>query len=261
MTDLLVSCSHEDKAQPYVEALRRVGVPAEWIRLVTPARVRPEDAAALAAGAAGLLLCGGPDLEPHHYGEEPHPHANLGLMPERDAVELALLAGAREAKTPTFGVCRGLQMTNAFLGGTLWQDLKLMWPNAVLHDLSFPRDALIHPVEVSPGSGELGEILGGAEEGQACGSTLVNSRHHQAIKELAPGLAAVAVAPDGIVEAIAGTAPGWWLWGVQWHPENLIELAPHRRLFERFREQVEERALQLAARRNATQAAAEPALR
>lgn len=261
MTDLLVSCSNEDKAQPYVEALRGVGVPADWIRLVTPAPVRPEDAAALAAGAAGLLLCGGPDLEPHHYGEEPHPHANLGLMPERDAVELALLAGAREAKTPTFGVCRGLQMTNAFLGGTLWQDLKLMWPNAVLHDLSFPRDALIHPVAVSPGAGELGEILGGDEDSGLSGTTLVNSRHHQAIKQLAPGLTAVAVAPDGIVEAIAGTDPGWWLWGVQWHPENLVDLAPQRRLFERFRDQVEERALQLAERAHAERGAAEPALR
>jgi putative glutamine amidotransferase len=246
--DLLVSCSNEERGQPYLEALRAVGVAAERLQLVTPARLRPADAAALAAGAAGVLLCGGPDLEPHHYGETPHPHANLALMPERDAVELELLAGARAARTPLLGVCRGLQMTNAFLGGTLWQDLGLMWPNAVLHNLSFPRDALIHGIEVTPGRSGLRELLGREP-------SLVNSRHHQAIKELAPGLEAVAVAPDGIVEAIAGCDPEWWLWGVQWHPENLVSLPAQRELFARFHEQTEARARQLEERRQ------EPVLR
>ena len=252
--EVLVSCSFEERATPYVEALKLVGVPAEAIRIVSPDRVTPEQAAPLAAGAAGLLLCGGPDLEPHHYGETTHPHANVETMPGRDAVELELLAGAREARTPLFGVCRGLQMVNAYLGGTLWQDLKLMWPNAVLHDLSFPRDALIHPVEVTvdPAAGgqaaELGEVLSSEP-------SLVNSRHHQAIKDLAPGLVAVAAAPDGIVEAVAGADPDWWLWAVQWHPENLVRLASQRRLFERFREQVQARAS-----RQAGVGAGEPAL-
>jgi len=247
---LLVSCSREDRAQPYLEALALVGVAGEDIQLVTPDRVAPGDAAALAAQAAGLLLCGGPDLEPRHYGEEAHPHANLSLMPERDAVELELLAGARAARTPTFGVCRGLQMTNAFLGGTLWQDLKLMWPNAVLHDLSFPRDALIHEVKVvAAETSELGDLLSRER-------SLVNSRHHQAINRLAPELEAVAVAPDGIVEAVAGKDPGWWLWGVQWHPENLVSLASQRALLERFRDRVRARVAN-----GATSATAEPALR
>jgi putative glutamine amidotransferase len=232
---ILVSCSREDRAQPYLEALRSIDVPAEDVLLVTPDRVRPREAAALAAEASGLLLCGGPDLEPHHYGEEPHAHANLSLLPERDAVELALLAGARAAKTPCFGVCRGLQVTNAFLGGTLWQDLKLMWPNAVLHDLSFPRDALIHPVQPLSRDTELGELLSREP-------SLVNSRHHQAIKQLAPELTAVAVAPDGIVEAVTGADPEWWLWAVQWHPENLVTMASQRALLERFRDAVADRA-------------------
>jgi putative glutamine amidotransferase len=263
--ELLVSCSLEERALPYVEALKAVGVAGDAIRIVSPDRVAPQDAAALAAGAAGLLLCGGPDLEPHHYGETPHPHANLGLMPERDAVELELLAGAREARTPLFGVCRGLQMANAFLGGTLWQDLRLMWPNAVLHDLSFPRDALIHPVQVTVDAAAGGQA---AELGAVLTSepSLVNSRHHQAIKALAPGLEAVAAAPDGIVEAVAGVDPEWWLWAVQWHPENLVSLASQRRLFERFREQVQAHAARQssdgehAARRDAV-GAGEPALR
>jgi putative glutamine amidotransferase len=254
--ELLVSCSFEERARPYVEALAAVGVEGSAVRIVSPDRVSPADAAALAAGAAGLLLCGGPDLEPHHYGETTHPHANVETMPGRDALELELLAGAREARTPLFGVCRGLQMANAFLGGTLWQDLKLMWPNAVLHDLSFPRDALIHPVQVAaaPGlggqAGELGRVLSGEP-------SLVNSRHHQAIKTLAADLEAVAVAPDGIVEAVAGRDPAWWLWAVQWHPENLVSLASQRQLFARFRGQVEGRAARLAS----GQAAGEPVLR
>jgi putative glutamine amidotransferase len=232
---IVVSASREDRAQPYLEALRLIGVPDEEVLLVTPERVAPQDAAPLAAGASGLLLCGGPDIEPQHYGEEPHPHANLSLMPERDAIELELLSGARAAHTPTFGVCRGLQVTNAFLGGTLWQDLKLMWPNAVLHDLSFPRDALIHPVETVASDTELGDLLSREP-------SLVNSRHHQAIKQLAPGLTAVAVAPDGIVEALTGSDPDWWLWAVQWHPENLVTLASQRALLERFRDQAKAHA-------------------
>jgi putative glutamine amidotransferase len=244
---IVVSASYEDRAQPYFEALRTIGVESDDILLVTPERVTAEEMPALAAGAGGLLLCGGPDLEPHHYGEEPHPHANLSLMPERDAVELALLAGARQARTPCFGVCRGLQMVNAFLGGTLWQDLKLMWPNAVLHDLSFPRDALIHPVHAVSRRSELGDLLSREP-------SLVNSRHHQAIKDLAPALEVVATAPDGIVEAVAGRDPDWWLWAVQWHPENLISMASQRILLERFRDQVRSRA-------EAAAGAPEPALR
>jgi putative glutamine amidotransferase len=262
---LLVSCTLEERALPYVEALKSVGVAGDAIRIVSPDRVAASDAAALAAGAAGLLLCGGPDLEPHHYGEAPHPHANLGLMPERDAVELELLAGARQARTPLFGVCRGLQMANAFLGGTLWQDLKLMWPNAVLHDLSFPRDALIHPVQVTvdAAGGEQAAELGAVLTSEP---SLVNSRHHQAIKALAPALEAVASAPDGIVEAVAGVDPEWWLWAVQWHPENLVSLASQRRLFERFQEQVQARTARQAsdqarAARTDTVGAGEPALR
>ncbi|HEV8630496.1 MAG TPA: gamma-glutamyl-gamma-aminobutyrate hydrolase family protein [Thermoanaerobaculia bacterium] len=232
---IVLSCSFEDRAQPYLEALRLMGVEGDDVLLVTPERVAAADAPALAAEAGGLLLCGGPDLEPHHYGEQPHPHANLSTMPARDAVELGLLAGAQEAKTPCFAVCRGLQVTNAFLGGTLWQDLKLMWPNAVLHDLSFPRDALIHPVQALSRESELGDLLSREP-------SLVNSRHHQAIKELAPALQAVAVAPDGIVEAVTGKDPDWWLWAVQWHPENLVTMAGQRVLLERFRDQVRARA-------------------
>jgi putative glutamine amidotransferase len=246
--ELLVSCTAAERAAPYLEALAAVGADLDAVRVLTPATTTPAEAGPLAAGAAGLLLCGGPDVEPHHYGEQPHPNANVESLPPRDALELALLAGAQEARTPLLGVCRGLQMVNVFLGGSLWQDLKLQWPNAVLHDLSFPRDALIHPVHVTGEGGELAEVLA-AEAG-----TPVNSRHHQAIKQIAADLAPVALAPDGIVEAVAGRDPRWWLWAVQWHPENLVSLPAQRALFARFREQAAARALVLDAGR-------QPALR
>jgi putative glutamine amidotransferase len=233
--ELLVSCSLAERATPYLEALAAVGIGGEAVRLVTPATVAAADAADLAAGAAGVLLCGGPDVEPHHYGETPRPDARLSLLPPRDAVELELLAGARAARTPLFAVCRGLQMVNVFLGGTLWQDLPSMAPSAVDHSIDEPRDLLAHAIQVTAG-GELAELL--AQEPP----TLVNSRHHQAVKELAPGLETVAVAPDGIVEALVGGDPGWWLWGVQWHPENLVRLPLQRLLFARFAAAVAARA-------------------
>jgi putative glutamine amidotransferase len=232
--EVLVSCSSAEKAAPYVEALERVGIPPELIRRVPADQVPAEQGEELAAGAAGLLLCGGPDLDPLFYREEPHPNANLTILPERDALEWQLLTGARRARTPVFGICRGLQLANAFLGGTLWQDLKLMWPGSLLHDLSYPRDALIHPLRVVAPESELGTILGRE-------LSLVNSRHHQAVKELAPALQAVAIAPDGIVEAASSSDPAWWLWGVQWHPENLISLAVQRELWDRFAAEIEAR--------------------
>jgi gamma-glutamyl-gamma-aminobutyrate hydrolase PuuD len=228
---VLISCSTEEKAGPYVEALVQVGIPREKIRLTAADRTPAGAGMELAAGAAGLLLCGGPDIDPRYFDEEPHPNANLTILPDRDALEWQLLTGAREARTPVFGVCRGLQVTNAFLGGTLWQDLPLMWPGSILHDLSYPRDALIHSLEVVAPESEMGQILGREP-------SLVNSRHHQAVKEMAPSLEVVARAPDGVVEAAVANGSGWWLWGVQWHPENLTALAVQRELLARFAAQV-----------------------
>ena len=102
-----------------------------------------------------------------------------------------------------------------------------MWPGSLLHDLSYPRDALIHRVRVTDKESLLGQILD--EQ-----SGLVNSRHHQAVKTLAPGLRSVAHAPDGLVEAFCSEDPAWWVWAVQWHPENLIELGSQRGIWRRF---------------------------
>lgn len=214
-----------DKAPAYVAALLGLGVGAERVRLLLPGQA--VDYAALAAGAAGLVLAGGDDVEPRRYGEEPIPEAAVETTPERDAMELALLAGAREARTPVWAICRGLQVVNVFQGGTLYQDLPLQRPSPIDHSVIEPQDALAHGVRVLEPEHRLGAILG-TESHQ------VNSRHHQGIKDLGAGLVPVASSPDGLVEAIALGEPDWWVRAVQWHPENLTALAPQLALWRDF---------------------------
>jgi putative glutamine amidotransferase len=237
---ILVASAPGEKPENYVRALARVGVAQEQIRVLMPAEVAPGELRPLAAQAAGLVLSGGADVDPRHYGEEPMPEAWLSLEPERDAMELELLTGARDGHAPVWGVCRGLQVLNVFLGGTLWQDLPTQRPGTGLHQLGYPADALVHEVLAKENRSWLGQVL--ARE-----RALVNSRHHQGIKALAPALAAVGFAPDGLVEAVAGADPTWWVHGVQWHPENLVDLAQERALWEGFVAQTRARAPRTAA--------------
>lgn len=214
-----------DKVRNYVAALELAGVPDGAIRVVQPEKGL--DYREIGAEAAGLVLAGGEDVEPERYGEEEIPEAQVAVLPERDEMELALLAGAREARVPVWGVCRGIQVLNVFLGGTLWQDLALQLPTQVLHQLSNPNDALIHAVRVDDPTVTLGMLL--AHE-----TALVNSRHHQGIKDLGEGLVPVGHAPDGVVEAVYLQSDGWWVRAVQWHPENLIAMAQQRALWTAF---------------------------
>lgn len=228
---ILLSTSTDERAVPYAEALKAVGVPGERIRVVTPEATGPFlKNRELVAGAAGLVLCGGVDVAPERYGEETLPHANVEVLPERDELEWSLLEAAREARLPVWGICRGLQVLNVFLGGSLWQDLPTQQPSDVGHSVSQPVDALVHTVRVLEPEAPLGDVL--ARE-----PALVNSRHHQAVKRLADGLVSVATSPDGLVEAAVlsdEAAGGWWLRGVQWHPENLVGMAQQRALWEEF---------------------------
>jgi putative glutamine amidotransferase len=222
--------SHEgDKAPNYVRALEVSGVPSERIRVIEPEK--GVDYQSMGGDCLGLVLAGGEDVEPERYGEDEIPEAEVSVNPERDEMELALLAGAREAETPTWGVCRGIQVINVFFGGTLWQDLALQLPTQVLHQLSNPHDALIHALRVDDPTVTLGSLL--ARE-----NPLVNSRHHQAVKDLGADLVAVAHAPDGVTEALYLDSPSWWVRGVQWHPENLVEMAQQRALWTAFAEQL-----------------------
>lgn len=177
----------------------------------------------------GILLAGGVDMDPGTFGETPHPR--LGRVdPDRDAVELELARWAIEERKPILGLCRGHQVLNVALGGTLWQDIESQLPDAIKHDYfpnaGYARDYKAHPVAVVPGSRLDAAFRRAAIE--------VNSMHHQAVKELAGSLQASGRAPDGLIEAFeSGTEH--FLVGVQWHPE-MFERSDEgtRELFRQF---------------------------
>lgn len=233
---IVVSATDERKAVPYVEALRAVEVPNEDIQVVTPEHA-VGGLRELAARASGLVLAGGADIAPERYGAEARPDARLDVNERRDRVEWALLDGAREAGVPVWGVCRGLQVINVYLGGTLWQDIPTQLSSQINH---YPKEvapeAPAHDVRVVAPETALGAAL--------AGEAPVNSRHHQAVKDLAPGLVTAAVSPDGLIEACElPPESGWWVRAVQWHPENLVHLPQQRDLWRAFA-----RAAALAAR-------------
>jgi putative glutamine amidotransferase len=177
----------------------------------------------------GLLLAGGVDLDPASFGEPPHPE--LGRIdPARDAVELALARWAIADRKPVLGLCRGHQVLNVALGGTLWQDIETQVPGAIKHDYfptaGYDRSFLAHEVTLTPGSR--------LHQAFQASTISVNSMHHQAVKQLAPALQASARSADGLVEALeAGN--GHFLVGVQWHPEMFEQNDPRtQRLFQSF---------------------------
>ena len=170
------------------------------------------DADEMLAGVQGLVLTGGEDVDPKHYGDSPH-DALGEVHAGRDAFELALILAARARRLPTLAICRGIQVANVALGGTLVQDIPSEWPSAIAHDGAGARDERTHDVEVD-GSSQLARALGAIH-------LSVNSFHHQCIAVVAPGLSVVARAPDGVIEGVEWTGNAWWMVGVQWHPEEL----------------------------------------
>jgi putative glutamine amidotransferase len=211
----------------------RTGVNAVYVRALlvaggVPLILSPLMGPALAARALdevdGLVLTGGEDVDPAWYGAEPSPQLSPPSR-ERDLFELALFAAARQRELPILGICRGIQLINVALGGNLYQDIPSERPGAVEHRPEGPRDARTHRIRLEPDS-RAARALGGT------GFT-VNSSHHQAIRELAPGLRATGWTEDGLVEA-AETPDGTpWLLAVQWHPEEMHAdaRAPERGLF------------------------------
>lgn len=155
----------------------------------------------------GLLFTGGQDVDPQCYGQMPSERCGP-LSPERDHLELRLLRMALSERLPILGICRGLQLINVAYGGTLYQDLQSQLPGSLKHRMDRPYDRTAHLVRLS---GPLKALYGTPDLG-------VNSCHHQGIRDLAPGLAAMARAEDRLVEAVWDPARPF-LWAVQWHPE------------------------------------------
>jgi putative glutamine amidotransferase len=172
----------------------------------------PSYAARALDGVDALVLTGGEDMDPAWYHTEPHPKANPPSR-ERDLFELALFAAARQRELPILGICRGIQVVNVALGGTLWQDLPSERPGEVDHYPEAARNERTHVVRLQAGS------LSASALGET--EIRVNSFHHQAIRELAPKLVATGWTEDGLIEAVE-SAPGEpWLLAVQWHPEEM----------------------------------------
>lgn len=171
----------------------------------------------------GILIPGGVDIDPKHYGEAVRPECG-NLDPARDRVELQLARWAMADGKPIFGLCRGHQIINVASGGTMWQDLASQNPSFHKHDFfptaGFERDHVAHDVDIVSGT-RLSQLLESTRVG-------VNSMHHQAIRTLGRDLVASATADDGLIEAIEGTGEGFCI-GVQWHPEVFEMTDPHTR--------------------------------
>jgi putative glutamine amidotransferase len=215
----------------YVEALKGAGFRRDEIVILPPGSSAIGD-------FDGVVIGGGCDVDPARYGQSARPDANLELDSERDATDFALFDLALGSQTPTLAICRGLQVVNVAMGGTLVQDLPSQRPGTLAHETDErqgkDRTRLDHTVRVAAGT-KLSGIARTAE-------LPVNSRHHQAIERPAPALTVSAVAPDGVIEAVEAPEP--WLLAVQWHPENLAASdAASRRIFEEFARAVRARAL------------------
>ena len=166
----------------------------------------------------GLLLTGGPDVDPQRYGQARDPQAGLNLSPRRDRWEMALLEAALERDMPVLAICRGMQLLNVAFGGRLIQDL----PGHRLERQNGNRDSAYHQVYISPGS-KLAAILGSG------GFVRVNSLHHQGLKEPQKATALMASAyalDDGLIEALESPKRDWVI-GVQWHNEIEEEMPKH----------------------------------
>ena len=188
----------------YLDGLRQAG----GLPIIFPFSADPAELAQLAALCDGFLFTGGHDVSPDVYHAPAH--ALTEPCPKRDTMERIILDHALAEDKPILGICRGIQFLNAALGGTLYQDLPSQHPSGTVHRQQPPYERPVHDVKVLAGS-PLRRCLGV--------STLpVNSLHHQALKDLAPGLAPMAISPDGLVEALY-RPDSRFLWAVQWHPE------------------------------------------
>ncbi|MCA9927526.1 MAG: gamma-glutamyl-gamma-aminobutyrate hydrolase family protein [Anaerolineales bacterium] len=194
----------------YVAAIREAG----GIPLLIPLGAGEDELQAIFESVDGVLLPGGGDIAPIAYQGQSH-RSLRDINPDRDRVEMFMVRQAVRAQKPILAICRGHQMMNVALGGSLWEDIAGLMPGAIQHDnyLTSPRTFLAHSVQITPDS-KISHWVKTTE-------LPVNSLHHQGVRDLAPELTATAVAPDGLIEGVEVSGHPFAV-GVQWHPENLI---------------------------------------
>ncbi|MBV9690870.1 MAG: gamma-glutamyl-gamma-aminobutyrate hydrolase family protein [Ktedonobacteraceae bacterium] len=208
--------------QTYVHALEAAG----GVPVLIPLLSDPSGLTSLLPRVDGLLLSGGIDIQPRLYGEDPHPM--LGQVdPRLDEFELALVQWAIENGLPTLGICRGMQILNVALGGSLYQDLTTMYPGSVRHaNWDLPSNKIVHCVSVKAGS-RMEKILGVREVN-------ANSLHHQGVKVPGRGVCITGYAEDGLAELMEIPEQRFMM-AVECHPEHLYQDEPvWARLFAAF---------------------------
>lgn len=214
--------------EAYVLAARAAGLTPVVLPPLDPAELGP-----VLDAVGGVILTGGEDVDPAEYGASVGPKTDPPHR-ARDKYELALVGLAHERRLPTLAICRGIQVANVALGGTLVQDIASECPTTIKHDQTKERATRVHDVRIDRQS-KLGAAVG-AER------IAVNSSHHQAVARVADGLRVTARAPDGIIEGAEWEGDDWWMVAVQWHPEELVTDARSwdRSLFEAFARRVRE---------------------
>lgn len=213
------------KLEDYRQAVLHVG---GEVRILEPSL----SVAEALEGVDGLMLTGGGDISPEHYGGLPHTTLT-DIEPDRDRFELALVREARKRDLPLFAICRGIQILNVACGGSLIQDIASDQTGPLEHNLKVPPNqpfSRAHEVWIEKDS-VLAALL--KERLNDADAVDVNSRHHQAIDRVANGFKISATAPDGVIEAIEDPSASFCL-GVQWHPENFWRTGEFRPLFEGF---------------------------
>jgi putative glutamine amidotransferase len=201
----------------YIRAVQEAG----GLPLLLPPHLSSEAQAALWERLDALVLTGGGDVDPARFDARRHPQTD-DVSAVRDELELGLTRRALDEDVPLLAICRGIQVLNVALGGTLLQDLPSERPSPIVHSQREPRPQPTHAVKVLGEGTRLGFVLGALEVN-------VNSMHHQAIDALGFGLREVAWAPDGVIEGVEMPGDDRFVLGVQWHPEELVGHDPAAR--------------------------------